>query len=480
MMQKTKKISQSMSCPAISFSNPTGNGQTYRGIQAEPSSSLCVQHYSIDELSGPSMKATPASQFKSTSSKSCSVIQFSLNSASTNYPTSKALSNGALMMESAFKPLDILCTEMDSDTELEHDAEMDSDMIMSPMSMEEPASLVPTTSSFKYCNELNSCLVDNSACFQILNVLNNILLHYKCNDIDFHIDYQHQRIDGLVFLSNYCVFWMICVYDEASLNPQNQNETHAHHAKQTRVEFRRTSGDALASAKFWSEIKTLLQRKQASNRPDDATLDQEEHGQSTQIDEPQPLGFISLDLSVTAMDTDLPALDGDDEEHAHFSERELDQLTEALVENDLFVIDELQFLYEAMVKHESVCYQILAHQPLLAQLVNHSMVNQDVCVTRAALLILNLLSQTHADGICSVDGLRLFENANVLLNHPRQLVKKYAIRLLAHLCADECEWKIQESSRQQMIQNVRRYETQFANHLAQEIRTINQKLMTKK
>jgi hypothetical protein len=307
-----------------------------------------------------------------------------------------------------------------------------------------------------------------------LNTLSDILMHYNCADIDFNVEYQQQRIDGLVFLSTYCVFWTLHIYDEAmgTFKPHSSSQNN----KQTRIEFRRTSGDALASAKFWSEIKSALYIKHASVRPDDVKqLDQVQ----------QPLDFISLDLDVaelTAMETDLPALDDDVEvtEYGHISQHQMDQMTQSLVENDLFVIDELQFLYECMVKHETVCYDVLSHQALMTQLVNHSMLNQDVCVTRAVMLILNLLSQIHAKAICGVEGWQLFENANVLLTHSRPLIKKYVVSLLANLCGHECDWKIQENSRQEMVQNVRRYESQCDGHLAQEIRRIYQKLMTKK
>merc|ERR1719410_782704 len=125
-------------------------------------------------------------------------------------------------------------------------------------------------SSFKYCNELNSYLVDNADCNQVLNVLNSILSNYN-DDIDFKIDYDNKRIEGLVFISNYSVFFMIYIWTQ---NKENKNET--------RFEFRRQSGDALASAKFWAQIKGLYRQKT----------------ESKPMDNDNEFDFISLDLNL--------------------------------------------------------------------------------------------------------------------------------------------------------------------------------------
>ena len=141
-IQKLATESQSLS--KISFSTKW-DGQRYRGIT--DSSSGPFESYSIHKNQNNSPLFVP-SQLKSspqpisTQSKSCSVIQFSIN---TDYPKSKAPAIDNVLP--ALQPLNIMVTSMD--IEDEHDAEMKLNMI-------EPISLAHNVSSNKYCNELKS------------------------------------------------------------------------------------------------------------------------------------------------------------------------------------------------------------------------------------------------------------------------------------------------------------------------------------
>eukprot|EP01084_Bolivina_argentea_P005529 10411_1 len=241
---KLKLDSQSFSCSAISFGEERKrDGHHYRGITST-TSSFTLNHNMDDNMmdiafvpSHVQHKNTyyPQKQQQSQSqstNKSMQIIDFEIDDYS------------KLKME----PLNITITNMDI---IENE---ENDEIYSPSSRSVSACTPPPalqTSSmisapFKYCNELNSYLVDNSDCIQVLNKLNNILVHYN-DDIDFKIDDKNNRIDGVVFMSNYhTVFFTFYIWSQDD---------------QIRFEFRRQSGDALAAAKFWSDIQNLYKNK---------------------------------------------------------------------------------------------------------------------------------------------------------------------------------------------------------------------------
>jgi len=275
------------------------------------------------------------------------------------------------------------------------------------------------SSAFEYCNELNSFLVDNGDSFQVLNTLKDILSEYN-DDIDIKVDYKQKVIEGLVFISNYSVFFTLYIWAE--------------NANQTRFEFRRTSGDAMASAKLWAEIKEIYQG----------------HTQNTD--------FISLDLEMMDNENNMRKM----------SESQLNQLTESLVENDLFVVDELNDLYEAMGRNQNIAYDVLSAPYLMQQLINKSLLNDDVCVTRIVLLILEKLAAIKNNNIINMD--KLWNNINVLLHHKRPLIRKYTMRLLAKLSTDtESEWKMDDMVRKDIIDNIKKNENIYNMNIDQEI-----------
>jgi hypothetical protein len=335
------------------------------------------------------------------------------------------------------QPLDISFTSMGSDIE-------EDDVSISCISpVVPPPSLANNnnTSSFKYCNELNSYLVDNSDCLQVLNALHNILSHYRA-DIDFKIDYAQKRIDGLVFVSNYCVHFMIYIWQETQNN--------------TRIEFRRSSGDALASAKFWSQIRSLYH----------------EHT-SEEENKPMDIDYNSFDF--IALDADLGTA-----QKKRWSKSELDELTECVIQNDVFVVDELNYVYESMLDNKDSGCDLLSHRRLMQELINSALLNQDVCVTRMVLLILQELAKIKGNQM-SESGFKLFENINLLLNHQRSFIRKYSIELLYRLSNGMESWcDVDEICRQRMMDNVSKYECECQNDSIQQmIHTINEKLMMK-
>jgi len=429
---QNKKLTFDSQPLSLSFStSKSSNGRHYRGITE--SSSCSAANYSRNEQVTfiPSHIKTNGQEIQS---KSLSMVHFSLNA---DYPKSKVLPQQRLEL----RPLNILVTSLDNQNEDEISLSM-------PSMLSCTSQIIP--SSFKYCNELNSYLVDNADCNQVLNALNNILSNYN-DDIDFKIDYDNKRIDGLVFISNYSVFFIIYIWTQ---NKENKNET--------RFEFRRQSGDALASAKFWSQIKGLYQQK-IENKPMDIDDD----------DKDNRFDFISLDLN-------LGQINMENNNNGHLSKSELNQLKESLMNNDLYVVDELNYLYESMIENKNICYDILSDQHLMKQLINESLLNKDICVSRIVLIILEELAKMQNNNMMNNQHFKLFNNINLLLNHQRQLIKKYTVRLLSSLSNNtSSKWNIDDISRNQMIQNIKKYETECTNNLSQEIMKINQKLMMK-
>mmetsp|Transcript_38595 Transcript_38595/g.34151 ORF Transcript_38595/g.34151 Transcript_38595/m.34151 type:complete len:460 (-) Transcript_38595:534-1913(-) len=458
-MQKLQIDSQklkSLSCQTISFSRSNGNagGQHYRGITDVQSMPMNNNNINGNFIPSQIKSMCPEPLSATNKSQSCSVIQFSLN---TQYPASKVLP----------QPLNIGMTDMD----IENDQEISMSMTntVNSIILNETPSLVEnnnnnlssTTFGSKYCNDINSYLADID-CIQVLNILNNILSEYN-DDIDFKIDYNNKQIHGLVFINNYSLFFIIYVWAEND--------------KQTRFEFRRQNGDSLCAAKFWAEIKSLFTKQQNDkfgasvvSQQMDTDNDDDEEGQQLLS---QPLDFISLDLSLG-----IPMNIDNEQNGGHMSKSELNQLTQSLIENEIYVVDELNYLYESMLENKNICFDILSYKPLMKQLINESILNKDVCVVRTALFILDHISQQIKDHNITMDKeYKLFNNINLLLNHETRLVKKYTIRLLANLSSFENQWTIDDISKSQIIENIKQYQTEFANHLSQEINKIHQKLM---
>lgn len=121
-------------------------------------------------------------------------------------------------------------------------------------------------------NEISSFSVDNLNCAETVSKLSTIFSTYS-KEIDFSVNEQKNTIeDGCVFINNYySVHFMVYVErDEAN--------------KVTRFEFRRQSGDALASAKFLGDIKTQF------------------FGKSDDDDEKEDTSLIGLELNADDMD----------------------------------------------------------------------------------------------------------------------------------------------------------------------------------
>jgi len=192
----------------------------------------------------------------------------------------------------------------------------------------------------------------------------------------------------------------------------------------------------MAAAKFWSQIKGKFEKQ------------------------PQLMSdFIDLELEPMPFETDNEDV---------FDESELDELTQAMIENDLYVVDELTFFYEATRKNIDICYAALSHDEFLKQLINESMQNKDVCVVRIALLILEQLATIKDENMANLMEFDLFSCLNATLKHERGLIRKCTMRILAAMC-DASEWNLEDDLRAEMIKNVQICENECGKEVADKI-----------
>eukprot|EP01084_Bolivina_argentea_P163934 285112_1 len=390
-MKDNKLNSQTLS---ISFSKSNSNGENnYRGI----SDSSSVHLHSTNSIYQPITIISPQHTIKSNH----------------NYP-------------SKTQPLDILTTPIS----------------IIDTTISQPPSLATNTLKhpFEYCNELNSYLMENINSHQVLKNLNNIL-NTKFTDIDFKIDYNNSQINGLIFMQSYVVYFTLYVWYNNTTN-------------NTQIEFRRTSGDALASAKLWSQIKGNLNQNQNQTETENKT---------------ETFDLIELELP------QLPPMSMDNIPFNNtYDKIQMNSLMETLIQNDLYIVDELNYLYELIMENKTICNDILDNKLLMKQLVNETLLNKDIAVVRIVLMILNEL-------VCELNiigsNYKLFENINLLLNNKQMLIKKYTIKLLGNLCMIKSKWDINEFERKLMVKNIKKYQNECNNLNYEIMKKINQKLM---
>ena len=127
----------------------------------------------------------------------------------------------------------------------------------------------------------------------------------------------------------------------------------------------------------------------------------------------------------------------------------------------MFVVDELNFLYENMREMPRICGDILSHSSLMTQLINESLLNRDICVQRIVLLILDFLAQTMGT-LPNGNGFKLFESINLLMRHERMLIRKYCIQLLADLTVMK-GWNVSQSDRNALMASLKIYKNGVRN-----------------
>merc|ERR1712228_588302 len=229
-------------------------------------------------------------------------------------------------------------------------------------------------------NEISSYSVDKLNCAETVSKLSTILGAYS-QEIDFSVDLEANKIEnGCVFINNYySVFFAIYVEkDEAN--------------KVTRFEFRRQSGDALASSKFLGDVKTLFFGK-SDDQKEENTL-------------------IGLELYANDLDEN--------------------------AEN---------YLYGQLVKNKAVnkTEDAIDHKILCNTLIEEKvLLHDDIAVVRASLLILKKMAISKEEyGLTS--NVALFALLSKIMMKQRGLIQQYVVDLLSTLAQSEKEWKLEDS-----------------------------------
>merc|ERR1719277_1338955 len=251
-------------------------------------------------------------------------------------------------------------------------------------------------------NEISSFSVDNLNCAETVSKLSTIFSNYS-KEIDFSVNEQKNTIeDGCVFINNYySVHFMVYVErDEAN--------------KVTRFEFRRQSGDALASAKFLGDIKTQFFGKSDENK-------------------------------------------------------EMLMIHEALIADD-FVGNDLDenaenYLYGQLVKSGAVNKEndaVDAKVTCATLIAKDVLLHEDVSVVRAALLILKKMANDKTDfGLAGNDA--LFALLSQVMLKQGGLVQQYAVLLMGALAQSEKEWKMDDKVKMDLNKSLKEYQTLFSN-----------------
>lgn len=275
-------------------------------------------------------------------------------------------------------------------------------------------------------NEISSFSVDKLNCAETVSKLSSIFSAYS-KEIDFGVNEQTNTIeDGCVFINNYySVHFMVFVErDEAN--------------KVTRFEFRRQSGDALASAKFLGDIKAQF------------------FGKSD--DEKEDKSLIGLELN--ADDMDMKVSD---------ENKEMMMIHEALIADD-FVGNDLDenaenYLYGQLVKSGAVNKQkdaVDAKVTCATLITKNVLLHDDVAVVRAALLILKKMANDKDDfGLAGNED--LFALLSQVMLKQDGLVQQYAVLLMSALAQSEKEWKMNDKVKVDLNKSLKEYQTLFSN-----------------
>merc|ERR1719384_2474434 len=274
-------------------------------------------------------------------------------------------------------------------------------------------------------NEISSYSVDKLNCAETVSKLSTILGSYS-QEIDFSVDLEANKIEnGCVFINNYYpVFFAIYVEkDEAN--------------KVTRFEFRRQSGDALASAKFLGDIKTQFFGKSDEEKEENS--------------------LIGLELNANDMDMKV----NDDQ-------KEKMMIHEALIADD-FVGNDLDenaedYLFGQLVKNKAVDKEnVVDHKILCKTLIEKGvLLHDDIAVVRASLLILKKMAISKEEyGLTS--NAALFALLSQIMTKQRGLIQQYVVDLLSTLAQSEKEWKLEDSVKASLSESLKEYQTRFSN-----------------
>jgi len=319
---------------------------------------------------------------------------------------------------------------------------------------------------FPYCNPLNSYIVD-MASHTIMEVLHCILTAFT-GDLDFTTNVTQCRIDGLVFISHQAVYFMLNVHGGIT-DPESSENSNT----QSTVEYRRSSGNAMASSTFWNYLKRQIQQKLDhfdGQKHDEIPMEMDIDINTEGLD-PFPMdGFEFVpdgEMHVDALyetDSDIEVDIG--------NKVILDQITESIKLNDQCLVEELRCLYQEMTSSkrtgQSLCDDMLHHKAFLDAVTGKALLHKDICISRFAVLILQQIAEIAKNGCGQMTSDQthsqpLFENINKLLCcHSKAFIKKQAIRFLDQLSVSP-SWNIQEIEKSQLMWRMQQYTKEYVD-----------------
>lgn len=309
-----------------------------------------------------------------------------------------------------------------------------------PISSAQPINIIETfpekssASTFPFCTALNSLLLAKLNLAQALSALSNAL-YTLSEDIDFTVSTDSNSIDGVVFISNHTVYFALYLHTDDAL----QNGV--------TIEYRRTRGDSVCSAHFWTQIQNSLQKKPS----------------------------MAMDISTFSCFPELAALPAlDDIEAVDQSETSLlDELEVTFANEECLLSSELWCLSDAMATSPALCRDLWARQSLVSSLLD-ALESRDIGVVRGSMLVLERLAD-HVD-IPELGEVEL-GRLSALLLHPRKLIRKYVIRLLARLAeATSTEWRMDGSTRRVMLHRLASFASE-STQMADEIRAVSEHML---
>merc|ERR1719361_3153959 len=288
------------------------------------------------------------------------------------------------------------------------------------------------SSTFPFCTALNSLVLAKVNLAQALSALSNALYAIS-EDIDFTVSANSNCIEGVVFISNHTIFFALYL--------------HTHDALQNGVtiEYRRTRGDSVCSAHFWTQIQNSLLNKPAAST-------------------------FSCFFELAA----LPALDDLDIELEDASEISLlNELEVTFANEECFLSSELWSLSDAMATSPALCRALWARQSLVSSLLD-ALESRDIGVVRGSMLVLERLAD-HVD-IPELGDTELGRLC-ALLQHPRKLIRKYVIRLLARLAeAKSTQWTMDGITRHVMLHRLASFASE-STQMADEIQVVSEHML---
>merc|ERR1711933_59569 len=146
----------------------------------------------------------------------------------------------------------------------------------------------------------------------------------------------------------------------------------------------------------------------------------------------------------------------------------LDQITESIQLNEVYLVEELRALYQQMTSAgETLCGDMLHHEAFFDVILGQALLHKDICISRFAVLILQQISKVK--GGCSqltdaeFHSQQLFENINKLLCcHSTAFIKKQAVRLMDKLSVTPL-WNIQEIEKTQLMWRMQQCTKEYAD-----------------